>query len=345
MSCATGAVVTAHGPAPGMDGVVPIAYQRDRWPQNLPDATDHALRETRTGRGWKMGPMASSPPIVLFGAAIGWNIRVMTDYHRFEVLDGLSGQGYHWQVDAGGTEGDFMTMMYLFEGDRLLHSGGMGGPKLYSGCVIPASPASFRDGEGCHAVVDGKYKRLGSNAERTTDCGARGPARTRTDGDQDLKNLLAHTFRGVVLDAGRGTGTICVTLAALGLQSILLDLSAEMMTATGRLDVPRVQADVEHIPMRSASVDGVHAAYALQNVANWRAAVGEVARVVRLGGPILVAWGNGHLDDVVSAVQGTYFAALRGGAGVAAESSGLHSIAQADRAFDVHHCQSKTSVW
>lgn len=47
-----------------------------------------------------------------------------------EVLSGRHGD-LHWQVWAGGTEADLMTMLKIFRGDQLVDSSGFGGPALF----------------------------------------------------------------------------------------------------------------------------------------------------------------------------------------------------------------------
>jgi hypothetical protein len=59
--------------------------------------------------------------------------------HQVQVLSGVSDQGYRWLVEAGGSEDNFSTMLRMFDGDRRVFGGGMGGPKLYPGTVIHES--------------------------------------------------------------------------------------------------------------------------------------------------------------------------------------------------------------
>jgi SAM-dependent methyltransferase len=102
------------------------------------------------------------------------------------------------------------------------------------------------------------------------------------------------------------------------------------MLAAASWAVPRVRADLCALPMPRRCVDGVHAAYVIQNIPDWRQAVAEIARVVKPGGSVLVALGNAPADEVSSSVTRRYLEALStAGAhrvGVAAESTGLHSV-------------------
>lgn len=149
--------------------------------------------------------------------------------------------------------------------------------------------------------------------------------------------LLAQVFRGTVLDAGGGTGRVSVVLRAVGASPLLLDLSADMLAAAPR-SVPRVRADLTALPLPDGSIDGVHAAYAIQNVLQWRTAVRELVRVLRPGGALLVAWGSGRPDPLVLRVREHYMAQVAPWAGVAAERTGLRSTDEADRALEQAGC-------
>lgn len=97
--------------------------------------------------------------------------------------------------------------------------------------------------------------------------------------------VLTQVFERTVLDAGGGSGRVSVILKALDASPLLLDLSADMLAAA-RDRCPRVRADLASLSLADASVDGVHAAYAIQNVPRRRTAVRELVRVVRPGGAL-----------------------------------------------------------
>ena len=61
---------------------------------------------------------------------------VMIDDDQVMVLAGRCEQGYTWEVEAGGPDENFLTMMSVFHDGRRVHRGGMAGPKLYPGSVI-----------------------------------------------------------------------------------------------------------------------------------------------------------------------------------------------------------------
>ena len=157
------------------------------------------------------------------------------------------------------------------------------------------------------------------------------------EGARAHAELLAKVFRGTVLDAGGGTGWVSLVLRAVGATPLLLDLSADMLASAPR-SVPRVRADLTALPLADASVDGVHAAYAIQNVARWRTAVRELVRVLRPGGALLVAWGSGRPDPLVRQVREHYMAQIAPWAGVAAEKIGLRGTDEADSALEEEGC-------
>lgn len=157
------------------------------------------------------------------------------------------------------------------------------------------------------------------------------------EGARAHATLLAQVFEGTVLDAGGGTGRVSVMLQAQGVSPLLLDLSADMLAGAPR-SIPRMRADLTALPLADASIDGVHAAYAIQNVPQWRTAVRELVRVLRPGGALLVAWGSGRPDPLVLRVREHYMAEVASWAGVAAERTGLRSIEEADSALGEAGC-------
>jgi demethylmenaquinone methyltransferase / 2-methoxy-6-polyprenyl-1,4-benzoquinol methylase len=87
----------------------------------------------------------------------------------------------------------------------------------------------------------------------------------------------------VVADLACGTGDLCAELRREGYRPIGFDFSLGMLT-NATAGVPLVQADVMRLPLAEAGVDGVTCGFALRNVVDLRAFLGEVARVVRPGG-------------------------------------------------------------
>jgi ubiquinone/menaquinone biosynthesis C-methylase UbiE len=111
-------------------------------------------------------------------------------------------------------------------------------------------------------------------------------------------------FCTLVLDAGRsvadvgcGPGALVPYLAARGLEPHGVDLSAEMVRVARR-DHPGFAfevGDVRDLPFEDASLDGVVAWYSLMYLAaqDRPRAFGEIGRVVRPGGYVVVGYKQG----------------------------------------------------
>lgn len=117
-----------------------------------------------------------------------------------------------------------------------------------------------------------------------------------------------------------------------------------MLTAAGPA-LPRVRADLTRLPLPAASCDGVLALYALQNVADWGAAVDECVRVLRPGGLALVAWGGAPSPDpLVQLITATYLDRVRPWAGTAAQHHGLTSTEVGTARFEQAGCRADVPV-
>lgn len=132
--------------------------------------------------------------------------------------------------------------------------------------------------------------------------------------DRAVLGLFCTLVRGIgtaVADVGCGPGALVPYLAAGGLEPHGVDLSPEMVRVARRdhPGVPFEVADVRALPFADASFDGAVAWYSLMYLPphDRPRAFGEIARVVRPGGHLVVGYKQG--DD----------AARRGGgrAGVA----------------------------
>lgn len=156
-----------------------------------------------------------------------------------------------------------------------------------------------------------------------------------TAGTAILVRTLARLFPsgGTILDVGGGSGWAVPLLRAAGVVPILLDISPDMLAAAARRTVPRIQADLTRLPFRTAALAGIHASYALQNVADWRAAIHESARVLLPGGIAVVAWGSVPTDELLRDVSAHYLNLVRPWSGVEAERRGLDSTDVADATF------------
>jgi demethylmenaquinone methyltransferase/2-methoxy-6-polyprenyl-1,4-benzoquinol methylase len=97
-----------------------------------------------------------------------------------------------------------------------------------------------------------------------------------------------------VLDIASGSGDLARAFAARGAQVVMSDINGPML-ARGRdrlLDAgrttPAVQCDAERLPFGSASFDCVSVSFGLRNMTHKDAALAEMARVLKLGGRLLV---------------------------------------------------------
>ncbi|MCU0758625.1 MAG: class I SAM-dependent methyltransferase [Steroidobacteraceae bacterium] len=98
-----------------------------------------------------------------------------------------------------------------------------------------------------------------------------------------------------LLELGVGTGRIALPVAAAGCEIVGLDLSADMLGALasrlpGFAGAPLwlVRGNVVALPFGARTFDAVMATHVLHLVPDWRAVLGELARVLRPGGLILL---------------------------------------------------------
>jgi SAM-dependent methyltransferase len=125
-------------------------------------------------------------------------------------------------------------------------------------------------------------------------------------------DLLAREMHGraPALEVGVGTGMIALPLAKRGIRLVGLDLSAAMMAklvdkAGGRAPLALVRGDTTRLPFRDAAFGAAYARHVLHLIGNWRGAVGELCRVVRPGGVVLISPGRftrdfgGELSHVI----------------------------------------------
>jgi demethylmenaquinone methyltransferase/2-methoxy-6-polyprenyl-1,4-benzoquinol methylase len=93
-----------------------------------------------------------------------------------------------------------------------------------------------------------------------------------------------------ILDVAAGTGTSSAALARNGATVVALDFSAGMI-AEGRRRHPElefVEADAEKLPFGDDEFDAVSISFGLRNVEHPKAALGEMDRVLRPGGRLVV---------------------------------------------------------
>jgi demethylmenaquinone methyltransferase/2-methoxy-6-polyprenyl-1,4-benzoquinol methylase len=119
----------------------------------------------------------------------------------------------------------------------------------------------------------------------------------------------------LVVDVACGTGDLCRALESTGHAAVGLDFSEGMLRAA-RTSAPLVRADALRMPFRSGAADGATCGFALRNVADLRALLEEIARVVRARGRIalletarpdnrLLRWGHRvYFEGVVPLIGG-----------------------------------------
>lgn len=103
----------------------------------------------------------------------------------------------------------------------------------------------------------------------------------------------------LVLDLAAGTGKLTRPLVAAGLRVIAVEPVAEMRAALPAA-ARALEGTAEAIPLAAASVDAVTVGQAF----HWfdgDAALAEIARVLRRGGPLALLWNRRVEDDPVNA--------------------------------------------
>lgn len=107
----------------------------------------------------------------------------------------------------------------------------------------------------------------------------------------------------LALEVGVGTGRIARPLSARGVPLVGIDLSAAMMQqlranlAAGTPSPLLVQGDAASLPIATGVADAVVAVHVFHLIANWRAALDEVRRVLRPGGALLTGYEGRPADS------------------------------------------------
>jgi len=86
-----------------------------------------------------------------------------------------------------------------------------------------------------------------------------------------------------LLDVGSGAGELIEFVEGRGIVKIGIDPERAMLM-TSRVPFHRVQARAEELPFRPGSFDAVVSAFALRNLSDRQAAIGEMDRVLGAGG-------------------------------------------------------------
>ncbi len=103
-----------------------------------------------------------------------------------------------------------------------------------------------------------------------------------------LRALLDLPTTGWVLDAGGGTGRIAAQLRALAGNLVLLDRSLPMLRQAQGKSLWPIQGDVTRLPFPHAYFDRIAVVDALHHFADQRATIGELLRVLRPGGRLVI---------------------------------------------------------
>ena len=107
-----------------------------------------------------------------------------------------------------------------------------------------------------------------------------------------VRTFAALTGDERALDAGTGTGALALALAPLAREVVGVDLVPELLEQARRLNtfenVSFVEGDVTQLPFERASFDFAGSLRTLHHVARPEVAVGELVRVTRPGGTVLV---------------------------------------------------------
>ncbi|MEP6758884.1 MAG: class I SAM-dependent methyltransferase [Actinomycetota bacterium] len=101
---------------------------------------------------------------------------------------------------------------------------------------------------------------------------------------------------GRTLEIGVGTGALAVPIARRGRRVVGVDLSASMLAKLRDKDPERrvasVRGDATMLPFGAGAFEGAYCRWVLHLIADWTSAVGELCRVVRSGGAVVVEPGG-----------------------------------------------------
>jgi SAM-dependent methyltransferase len=138
--------------------------------------------------------------------------------------------------------------------------------------------------------------------------------RTRAISDEAMGRTISLLVselrdRGRVLEVGVGTGLLALRLHEAGIPVSGLDLSAPMLAklvekAGGAPPLPLVIGDATAMPFADQAFGAAYLRWVLHLIPEWRAALAEMARVVRPGGVLLVSLGA--FDEVGRAIRARF---------------------------------------
>lgn len=137
-------------------------------------------------------------------------------------------------------------------------------------------------------------------------------------------SILEKIEPGAALDAACGSGRHARRLVDLGHQVVGVDSSPEMLERA-KASLPQAvfhESELASLPLESVSFDLVVCSLALEHVQDLSGAVGELTRVLRPGGRMVLS----DLHPIAVALGGAaYFQDAHGGAGVVRGFGHLHS--------------------
>ncbi|MFN2609508.1 MAG: ubiquinone/menaquinone biosynthesis methyltransferase [Actinomycetota bacterium] len=117
---------------------------------------------------------------------------------------------------------------------------------------------------------------------------------------------MAPRTGSTVLDIACGTGDFCRELQRVGCFAVGFDLSIGMLDAA-QTDAPLVQADALALPVKDHCASGITCGFALRNVIDIPALLGEFARALEPGGVVGVLEVAAPRSRVIGALHGAYF--------------------------------------
>lgn len=117
----------------------------------------------------------------------------------------------------------------------------------------------------------------------------------------------------IVVDACCGTGDLSLEFAKRGARVVGVDFTPEMVALApeklrdGEATCVFATGDALKLPVRAASADVASVAFGVRNLADPRAGLVELARVVKPGGRVLVLEFSTPKSRVIGAAYGFYF--------------------------------------
>jgi ubiquinone/menaquinone biosynthesis C-methylase UbiE len=104
----------------------------------------------------------------------------------------------------------------------------------------------------------------------------------------------------LVLDAGCGAGDHCTRIGQKGFRCVGIDLSEyALQTASARIAASNLKTRIalslgalEAIPLKDKTFDAIHCRGVLMHIPEWKKALSELCRVLRIGGRIAILESN-----------------------------------------------------